>query len=198
MKRSLVIAVLFVAVACRNESSSTQQPTSDTQAASQSTAASATTRATASYDLQFIDTMSKHHLAAIEMARMAQSKVQLPGLKALTKRIPSDQQKEIDQMKVWRDQWYPGAPPAENMNMPGMSASMNMDMSHLQTMKPGRDYDVMFIDMMVPHHEGAVQMSKDALTRSKHQELKKLAQQIIDEQTKEIADMKQWKAKLTR
>jgi len=142
--------------------------------------------------------MSKHHLAAIEMARMAQSKVQLPELKALTKRIPSDQQKEIDQMKVWRDQWYPGAPPVENMNMPGMSASMNMDMSHLQTMKPGRDYDVMFIDMMVPHHEGAVQMSKDALTRAKHQELKKLAQQIIDEQTKEIADMKQWKAKLTR
>ncbi len=39
---------------------------------------------------------------------------------------------------------------------------------------------------------------KDALTRAEHQELRKLAQQIIDEQTKEIADMKQWKAKLTR
>jgi uncharacterized protein (DUF305 family) len=197
MKPSLVIAVLFVAAACRNESSSRQQPASDTQAASQSTAPSATTPA-ASYDLQFMDTMSKHHLAAIEMAGMAQSKVQLPELKALTKRIPSDQQKEIDQMKVWREQWYPGAPPAENMNMLGMSASMNMDMSHLQTMKPGRDYDVMFMDMMVPHHEGAVQMSKDALTRAEHQELKNLAQKIIDEQTKEIADMKQWKAKLTR
>lgn len=142
--------------------------------------------------------MSKHHLAAIEMARMAQSKVQLPELKALTKRIPSDQQKEIDQMKAWRDRWYPGAPPTENMNMPGMAASMNMDMSHLQTMKRGRDYDAMFIDMMVPHHEGALQMSKDAMTRAEHQELKKLAQQIIDEQTNEIADMKRWKAKLTR
>ncbi len=193
MKRSLIIATLFVAVACRNESSSTLQPASDTQTASQSTAAPAKA---ASYDLQFIDTMSKHHLAAIEMARVAQSKVQLPELKALTKRIPPDQQKEIDQMKAWRDQWYPGAPPAENMNMPGMSASMNMDMSHLETMKPGRAYDVMFIDMMVPHHEGAVQMSKDAMTHAEHQELKKL--EIIDEQTKEIADMKQWRAKLTR
>jgi len=198
MKRSLIIGILFVAFACAKESLRTEQPASDTLAASQRIPASATTPAAASYDLQFMDTMSKHHLGAIEMARMAQSKVQLPELKAMTKRIPSDQQKEIEQMKVWRDQWYAGAPAAENMNMPGMSASMNMDMSHLQTMKPGRDFDVMFIDMMVPHHEGAVQMSKDALTRAEHQELRKLAQQIIDEQTKEIADMKQWKAKLTR
>jgi uncharacterized protein (DUF305 family) len=54
----------------------------------------------------------------------------------------------------------------------------------------------MFIDMMVPHHEGAVQMSKDALTRAEHQEVKTLAQQIIDAQQKEIDQMKQWKSKL--
>lgn len=56
------------------------------------------------------------------------------------------------QLRQWRDQWYPGAAPAENMQMPGMS-SMNMEMSHMQAMS-GHALDMMFIDMMIPHHEG--------------------------------------------
>lgn len=150
--------------------------------------------ATAPYDLQFLDTMSKHHQGAVEMAAMARGKIEHPGLQKLVERIPGDQQKESDQMKAWRDQWYPGAALAENMEMPGMAASMNMDMGMMKTMGAGHDYDVMFIDMMVPHHEGALVMSREALTRAEHPEVKTLAQQIIDAQTREIEQMKKWKA----
>ena len=151
---------------------------------------------TAPYDLRFIDTMSKHHHDAIEMAEMAQTKLEHAGLKELARTIPVDQQKEIDQMKSWRDQWYPGAPLAVDTALPGMGPGMAMDMSHMQTMKPGHGYDVMFIDMMVSHHEGGVAMSRAALTSAEHQEIKTLAQQIIDMQTKEIDQMKEWKTSL--
>jgi uncharacterized protein (DUF305 family) len=141
--------------------------------------------------------MSKHHRAAIEMASMARGKLRLLELKALATRIPLDQRKEIDQMQAWRDQWYLGAPPAENMDMPGMKSSMNMDMSQLQAAQPGPAYDAMFIDMMIQHHEGAVEMSKGA-TRAEHEELRILARQIISAQTREIAQMRQWKTQLRR
>ena len=188
---ALVIASL---VACRNEPSTTTTGTSTT-APTESTATSPAAT-TASYDLQFIDTMSKHHEGAIQMAKAAQGKVQLAELKEMTRRIPADQQKEIDQMKAWRGQWYPGAPPADNMQMPGMGSSMSRDMSHLDSMKSGKAYDSMFIDMMIPHHQGAIQMAQDALGKAVHQEVKTLARQIIDKQQKEIDQMKQWKVKL--
>jgi uncharacterized protein (DUF305 family) len=141
--------------------------------------------------------MSKHHQMAIDMIKMADDKFAHKELKQATQKMWADQQKEIDQMKQWRDQWYPGAPPAENMDMPGMAASMNMDMSHMQSMS-GRALDLMFIDMMIPHHQSAVDMAKDALAKAEHQEIKDLAQRVIDAQSKEIEQMKQWKAKWSK
>ncbi len=157
-------------------------------------AKSAAKEAAVGYDLGFIDTMSKHHRGAMEMAAMAQMKLEHAGLKALAKEIPVAQQKEISQMKSWRDSWYPGAPVAADTSSSGMNPGMDMD--HMKAMKAGRDYDVMFIDMMVPHHESAVKMSKAALASAEHPEVKKLAQQIIDMQAKEIDQMKKWKAEL--
>lgn len=197
----LAVCFLIVTVlACRKEPVQSEPAVPDTTSASTPPAATQVPAAPASspYDLQFLDTMSKHHAAAVEMAKMAQGKIEQAQLKELVAKIPGDQQKEIDQMKAWRDQWYPGAPSAENMQMPGMSSSMNMDMGPMQSMKPGHDYDFMFINMMVPHHESAVMMSREALGKAQHQEIKTLAQQIIDAQTKEIEQMKKWKETLTK
>lgn len=188
---SLILAVA-VMTGCRNESQQTSTAT-ETPAATQTTASAPSATP---YDLQFLDTMSRHHEGAIQMAKAAQGKVQLPGLKEMTKRTPEEQQKEIDQMKAWREQWYPGAAPAETAQMPGMGSSMNMDMSHLDSMNGGKAYDSMFIDMMIPHHQGAIQMAQDALAKAEHPEVKVLAQQIIDKQQKEIDQMKLWKSKL--
>ncbi|HVT02451.1 MAG TPA: DUF305 domain-containing protein [Thermoanaerobaculia bacterium] len=197
----LAVSFLVVIVmACQKEETKSDPAAQDFKSATTASSATPAPVAPASspYDLQFLDTMSKHHASAIEMAKMAQGKIEQPELKALVAKIPVDQQKEIDQMKSWRDQWYPAAPSAENMKMPGMSSSMNMDMGGMQSMKQGHDYDLMFIDMMVPHHEAAVMMSREALTKAQHPEIKKLAQQIIDAQTKESGEMKKWKEGLAK
>lgn len=185
----LTIALLVLAACGQDHEAGSPATGPEPQAVTTASAAPA-------YDLQFLDTMSKHHQGAVDMAAAAQGKISNKELKALVQRIPADQQKEIDQMKSWREQWYPGAATAENMQMPGMSMSM-MDMGHMQSMKPGRDYDLMFIDMMVPHHEGAILMSQEALAKAERAEVKALAQKIIDAQTKEIEAMKRWKASLT-
>jgi len=150
--------------------------------------------ASAPYDLQFLDTMSRHHQAAIEMARPAETKAQHAEVKELARNIIRDQEREISQMKGWREQWFKDQPQAMNMAMPGMMDSMKgMDMTRLNAVT-GNAFDLMFIDMMTPHHQGAVAMAREALTRAEHPEVKKLAQQIIDAQENEIAQMNKWKA----
>ena len=108
--------------------------------------------------------------------------------------IIADQNKEIAQMKDWREKWYAGKPAAKNMEMPGMADSMKMDMSKLSNAKD-KDFDLMFLDMMTPHHAGAITMSKEALTKAEHAEIKTLANQIIKAQEAEIKMMADWKAK---
>jgi uncharacterized protein (DUF305 family) len=132
--------------------------------------------ASAPFDLQFIDTMSEHHRSAIEMAKIAKEKAQRSELKAFAGRIIDAQQKENEQMKAWRDQWYAGKSPAINMEMSGMQDSM-MNMDKLRAAR-GSQFDLMFIEMMTLHHAGAIQMAKDALARAEHTEIKNLTRRV--------------------
>lgn len=154
--------------------------------------------ASAPYDLQFIDTMTEHHQSAIDMAKMAEMNAQHAEVKSLSRGIVAAQQKEISQMKGWRDQWYAGKPPAMNMEMPGMMDAMKgMDMGKMKSMS-GNAFDLMFIENMSAHHAGAITMAKEALTKAEHSEIKKLAQQIIAAQQREIDQMSAWKAAWSR
>jgi uncharacterized protein (DUF305 family) len=55
-------------------------------------------------------------------------------------------------------------------------------------------YDLRFIELMIPHHQGAIDMAKDALGKAKHPELKQMCEDIIKSQTAEIEKMKQWQS----
>ncbi len=145
------------------------------------------------YDLQFIDTMVMHHQGAIDMARMAVTKAQHAELREMAQKVITDQEREIAELRRHREQWFAGRPQAMNMEMSGMMDSMRgMDMNRLNA-ATGNSFDLMFIDMMIPHHQGAVMMAREALQRAEHPELKQLAQQIIREQEREIAQMNGWK-----
>ena len=67
-----------------------------------------------------------------------------------------------------------------------------MDMNKQLEGLSGDDYDKAFIEMMITHHEGAVDMAELSASRAKHDEITQLSQAIITAQDKEIADMKQW------
>lgn len=56
----------------------------------------------------------------------------------------------------------------------------------------GESFDKAFVEMMIVHHQGAVDMAELIPANAKHEELKKLGRDIVVAQTKEIAMMKQW------
>jgi uncharacterized protein (DUF305 family) len=59
------------------------------------------------FDKAFIDAMIPHHQSAIDMAKVARKGSKIPEIKELAENIVSAQQKEIEQMKQWREEWYP-------------------------------------------------------------------------------------------
>jgi uncharacterized protein (DUF305 family) len=156
--------------------------------------------ADANYDLRFIDAMIPHHQGAVEMAKQAQQKSQRPEIKKLAEEIIKAQNTEIAQMKQWRLTWYSQAgnkPMAYNSQMGHM---MQMSPDQMKAMMMSMDlgvadteFDLRFINAMIPHHEGAVTMAQDALKKSQRPEIKQLAQSIIKSQKAEIKQMKQWR-----
>lgn len=58
--------------------------------------------------------------------------------------------------------------------------------------KSGDDFDKAFVEMMISHHQGAVEMAELAAGRAKHDEIITLSKDIIFAQNEEIDDMKDW------
>jgi len=80
-----------------------------------------------------------------------------------------------------------------HMQRAGGHLSMSMDdmMDELEG-KTGDDFDRAFIEMMIPHHEGAIEMAQAARQSAGHQEIKDMAEDIISAQQSEIDMMKGW------
>lgn len=155
--------------------------------------------ADASYDMRFIDAMILHHQGAVEMAKAAHQKAQRSEIKQLADDIIKAQNKEIAQMKQWRQAWYPQAGQSMAYNN-SQGQMMQMSSEQMQSMKMNKDlgtadaqFDLRFINAMIPHHQGAVMMAEDALSKSKRPEIKQLAQEIVKAQETEIAQMEQWR-----
>jgi uncharacterized protein (DUF305 family) len=74
----------------------------------------------------------------------------------------------------------------DHSKMDGGSGGMASGMM----MKNGEYSDERFIDAMVPHHEGAVDMAEVALKNAEHEEIKRLAEDIVSAQEAEIKELK--------
>jgi uncharacterized protein (DUF305 family) len=156
--------------------------------------------ADANFDLRFIDGMTPHHQGAVVMAKEALQKSKRPEIKKLAAAMIKAQDKEIAQMQQWRKAWYPqvsSTPMAWNSQMGHMmSMSKEQKQGMMMNMDLGaadNNFDLRFINAMIPHHEGALEMAKDAQSKSKRPEIKKLAQEILSSQKVEITQMQQWR-----
>lgn len=84
------------------------------------------------------------------------------------------------------------AAPAVAAEVKDYFADVNMTMHQDMMVEPTGDVDVDFVRGMIPHHQGAVDMAKIVLKHGKDPELRKLANDIVASQEKEITFMKEW------
>ncbi|MBC8135483.1 MAG: DUF305 domain-containing protein, partial [Fibrella sp.] len=130
------------------------------------------------FDVAFLSQMIAHHQAAVVMAEQALSTATKPETKAEAQKVVDSQSKEIAQMTGWLKTWYGTTPDKQSQ------ALVNADMKDMTGMPVTTD--AMFYEMMIPHHQGAIDMSELALKNSDRPEVKELAQNIITAQKAEI------------
>ncbi len=140
-------------------------------------------------EVMFLKEMIHHHQMAVETGTLATKNTKRAELNKLGGEIVSAQKAEIDKMTGWLKSWHNEAP-GSMASMSGMEKMMK-EMEALKTAKDA-EFDKMFLDHMITHHEGAVEMAKLIDGRSDRAELKQLGAEIIKAQTKEIAQMKDW------
>jgi uncharacterized protein (DUF305 family) len=141
------------------------------------------------FDLQFIDKMIPHHQSALMSSEHMISNSKRPELRQLYENIQKSQSEQIAQMQEWRKEWYPDAEQPSGMmgeEQTGSITGNGMMDGSMQGMMGGNALDTMFLKMMIPHHQMAVDMSDEALSKAEHPELRELAQEIRDEQSSEI------------
>jgi uncharacterized protein (DUF305 family) len=155
-------------------------------------------------DRAFVREMIPHHQMATEMADMATMDGEHAKIRRLARNIIKAQNAEIRTMK--RIAKNLGVTPAETPMDGEMSdqtmedletlgvtedeSGMAMDMNELHGAKP---FDRMFIDMMIPHHQGAIRMARAELAEGENRRLRKIARAIVRDQKKEIRTMNKWR-----
>ncbi len=153
-------------------------------------------------DVAFATGMIPHHGQAITMADMATSKATNPQVQTLAAAIKTAQGPEITTMSGWLTGWgqpVPSTTGGQDMagmgtgsNMGGMSGEAGMmseqEMQQLSA-TTGAQFDRMWLQMMIKHHQGAVTMARTEVGNGQHPDAKQLAQRIIAAQNTEIATM---------
>lgn len=141
-------------------------------------------------DKRFIDMMVPHHLMAVEMARMELRRGSRAQVKQLARRVVGSQGREIGEMKSTRKRLYGSGSTTSMMSEHEMQS---MGMATPAEMSKARPFDKAFIDSMIPHHSGAIEMASVALARSRDSQLRRLARSIVDAQASEIGQMIAWR-----
>ena len=154
-------------------------------------------------DLRFLDSMMHHHSMGIEMARTAVDKAQNDGVKAFAQKAIDDQTRDNEEMQKMRDSHFAGQPKQEivmmgkkEMSMPTMQKMHQDHMKQLESAS-GAAFDSKWLDMFTMHHQMAIDMSRSEVSKGSDAEVKRKAQEIIDKQTKDIAEMKRLKAQVS-
>jgi uncharacterized protein (DUF305 family) len=141
----------------------------------------------------FARDMIVHHAQAVQMAEIVRGKTESEEIRTLAADIALTQQAQIGQMQGWLQVWDlppTGTEPAMSWmghptegRMPGMAAPEELD--RLQRASP-EEADVLFLQLMIPHHEAALPMAEAVLEETEREEVQQLAAAVAASQEAEI------------
>ncbi|GAA0815640.1 hypothetical protein Sya03_60600 [Spirilliplanes yamanashiensis] len=190
------VAVLAVATGCGGGDHSSSTGGHNTGGAPSAGASAQPGVQHSQADITFAQSMIPHHQQALEMATTAETKASRPEIKALAAEIKQAQGPEIEQMTAWLANWGAAAasmPPGETHGgghdggaMPGMMTAEEMAKF---AAAGGAEFDRMFLEMMIEHHKGAIEMAKTEQQQGVNADAKALAATIEKDQAAEITEM---------
>ena len=163
-------------------------------------------------DVAFATDMIQHHAQALSMVDLTLDRPLDPEVQSLAEDVRAAQAPEIETMADWLTTWGEEVPEtmrdhvnsghdmgdmSENMeemedmdrgdDMPGMMTAEDMDALENAS---DEEFQDMWLEMMIEHHEGAVEMAETEQAEGRFEDAVDLAGRIVEAQTEEIATMK--------
>lgn len=158
-------------------------------------------------DVAFAQQMVPHHEQAVTMSDLAlePDRGASPEVQALAEQIGSAQGTEIDQMNGWLEEWDEpsagsdheghggehgddhGGGHSDGAGHEGMLTEEQLDELAAAT---GPEFDALWLSSMIAHHEGAITMAQEAVDDGQDADVRDLAEQIVQVQQDEIAQMR--------
>ncbi|PPK67362.1 DUF305 domain-containing protein [Actinokineospora auranticolor] len=145
-------------------------------------------------DFGYAENMINHHQQAVDMTALAETRAQDASVKGLAARIGDTQEPEIGAMNAWlerngkpRVDPHHSAHAGHHAAMPGMATPEQMDQLRAAT---GADFDKLFLQLMIRHHEGAIAMANGVQQDGIDVRVQEMADNIVAEQSDEIRRMR--------
>ncbi|WP_327585179.1 DUF305 domain-containing protein [Nonomuraea sp. NBC_00507] len=175
---------LLTACGSNGDSMAGHEGMSSSSAPAATTASASPSAAFNDADVTFAQMMIPHHEQAVEMADLAATRASDPEIKELAVKIKAAQDPEIQTMKAWLTGWGKAAPEGGmGHEMPGVMSEE--EMKKLDAAK-GTEFDKLFAQQMIAHHNGAIEMARTEQTDGSNPEAKELAKTIETAQQAEV------------
>lgn len=153
-------------------------------------------------DVDFASDMIQHHAQALEMVDLTMERDLDPEVVKLTEGIRAARAPEIETMSEWLQEWGEPVPETSrdhanahgdgsdgvemDEDMPGMMSAEDMTMLEDA---PDAEFQDLWLEMMIGHHRGAVEMAQEETEEGESAEAIALAEDIVAAQEKEVATM---------
>ncbi|WP_299537291.1 DUF305 domain-containing protein [uncultured Streptomyces sp.] len=142
-----------------------------------------------SADYRYVQMMIKHHEQALVMTGLVPDRASSASVKSLAGRISAGQQPEIAAMQGWQKNHDADRHVVEHDHaaMPGMATAAQLDALRAAR---GKEFDRLFLTLMIAHHQGAVTMATEALSEGNNVLVEEMATDVAAQQTVEADRMR--------
>lgn len=154
-------------------------------------------------DVDFASDMIQHHAQALQMVDLTLGRKLDAEVVTLTEQIRAAQAPEIEKMADWLEDWDQPVPETSrdhanaHAQEHGESVEMDTDMPGMLSAKEleslesaaGPEFQTMWLEMMIEHHEGAVEMAEAQVEEGSNAKAVAVAEDIISTQEREISTM---------
>ena len=145
-------------------------------------------------DVAFATNMIPHHQQAVDLSALVPDRSTNPEVTKLASDIAAAQGPEIETMKVFLVQWNENPDTNTGSGHGGHGVMQGMvdeaTMARLESLK-GAEFDTLWLQSMIGHHQGAIEMAKAEVANGENVDAKGMANDIITTQQAEIGQMKQ-------
>jgi uncharacterized protein (DUF305 family) len=140
-------------------------------------------------DVAFVNATIPHHEQAVDVADLALARAEHRPLERLAQEIIQTQSVELTTLRSVRDVLQDAGVEEGDLGLSEEETGIHHDPTALRN---ATDFDCEFLELMIPHHQGAIRMARAELESGIHAELRRMSEDVIDTQGFELRQMRRY------